>query len=375
MAINPLILLQGQVPSIQPAINNFRQGMADRQQQKLAMQKNRLLAMQEESQGRELRQNTLLNSARVFVPRIQSGDVDGARQHFQTQLNMAQQSGNTQLVEDFSEGLQMLDSRPDLVMQRGQQLLDSFGASEHDPFARTLGVTQIVDEDGTVRSVVPRTSRRGLTLLDVGVAPKVTPEQSANLAGVKEREKLKAQLEVKPTLIQEEAKAKRRAELDNSKTRIQSSLEGTNIKNDLMNDLLDTAKSQSGFWTTGLLGQALNRIGGTPANDLRQNLDTVRANIGFDTLQQMRDNSPTGGALGQVTERELALLQSAWSSLEQSQTEPQFLRNLERVRKQFKESWSRVRRAYEKDFGEPFPEASNASKKFGVGRFQVEVVE
>ena len=36
-------------------------------------------------------------------------------------------------------------------------------------------------------------------------------------------------------------------------------------------------------------------------------VDTLKANVAFDRLQKMRDNSKTGGALGQVSEKELRL--------------------------------------------------------------------
>ena len=49
----------------------------------------------------------------------------------------------------------------------------------------------------------------------------------------------------------------------------------------------------------------------------------------------MRDASPTGGALGQVSERELALLQNSVAALEQSQSKEQFVRNLNIVREKY----------------------------------------
>lgn len=85
--------------------------------------------------------------------------------------------------------------------------------------------------------------------------------------------------------------------------------------------------------TTGIVGDLLSGIGGTEARNLRGLLDTIKANAGFDRLQAMRDASPTGGALGQVSERELAFLQSTIGNLEQSQTKDQILYNLRRVQK------------------------------------------
>lgn len=74
-----------------------------------------------------------------------------------------------------------------------------------------------------------------------------------------------------------------------------------------------------------------SRIPGTAAFNVRALLDTIRANIGFDKLQQMRQASKTGGALGQVSERENALLQATMGSLEQSQSTAQFVFNLKRI--------------------------------------------
>jgi len=96
---------------------------------------------------------------------------------------------------------------------------------------------------------------------------------------------------------------------------------------------IDRALEQSdGFATTGWSGALADGIGGTPAHDLRNTLRTVQANIGFDRLQQMRDASPTGGALGAVSERELTELQAVLGSIQQTQSKDQLQRNLSRLR-------------------------------------------
>ena len=83
--------------------------------------------------------------------------------------------------------------------------------------------------------------------------------------------------------------------------------------------------------TTGFGANWLNNIGGTDGNDLRNLLNTVKANTAFDQLQQMRDASPTGGALGGVSAPELTLLESAKGALDQSQSPQQLKDNLIRV--------------------------------------------
>jgi hypothetical protein len=89
--------------------------------------------------------------------------------------------------------------------------------------------------------------------------------------------------------------------------------------------------------TTGFFAERLSGVGGTAARNLRADLETIRANIGFDQLNQMRQASPTGGALGNVTNQELTFLQSVMGSVDQSQSEDQFLRNLRRLRDAFEE--------------------------------------
>lgn len=84
--------------------------------------------------------------------------------------------------------------------------------------------------------------------------------------------------------------------------------------------------------TTGFTGGLLSNIGGTAARDVAALIDTVKANSGFQELNKMRQASPTGGALGSITERELALLQATVGNLEQSQSETQFKDNARRVK-------------------------------------------
>jgi len=82
---------------------------------------------------------------------------------------------------------------------------------------------------------------------------------------------------------------------------------------------------------TGFGSGMMEGVRGTPAANASALIDTIAANLSFDRLQQMRDASPTGGALGAVSERELALLSSTLGSLSQTQTKSQFLEQLTRL--------------------------------------------
>lgn len=76
------------------------------------------------------------------------------------------------------------------------------------------------------------------------------------------------------------------------------------------------AKQLVGPLTAGF-GGVLAALPGTDARKLQNKLSTIKANLGFDRLQQMRDASPTGGALGQVAVQEINFLQSTVASLDQ----------------------------------------------------------
>lgn len=123
------------------------------------------------------------------------------------------------------------------------------------------------------------------------------------------------------------------------------------------------AQVRGGLDGTAGRNAVFSRIPGTQAKNLDATLDTIKANIGFEELQRMRDNSPTGGALGQVTEREIAFLQAVLGSLDQGQSPDQLRANLTKAKGDIIASWDRVRRAYEQDFGQPYqgPGASLAA--------------
>lgn len=99
----------------------------------------------------------------------------------------------------------------------------------------------------------------------------------------------------------------------------------------VMQDINRALEQSNGWGTTGFLGGLSDGVGGTPAHDLQATLQTIKGNIGFDRLQQMRDASPTGGALGQVSEQEMATLQAVLGNLDQSQSREQLQRNLKRL--------------------------------------------
>lgn len=92
---------------------------------------------------------------------------------------------------------------------------------------------------------------------------------------------------------------------------------------------IEKAKGQVSGTTAGMGGRLLGWT--TSATDLEETLNTVKANLGFDRLQQMRNESKTGGALGQVAVKELDRLEAARASLNRAQSPEQLKSNLDNV--------------------------------------------
>jgi hypothetical protein len=142
------------------------------------------------------------------------------------------------------------------------------------------------------------------------------------------------------------------------------------VKSDFLNleQTIDKAIKQTNPSNTGFLGQA-NPF----AVNLQGTLKTIKANAAFTTLQEMRNNSPTGGALGQVSERELDLLMAAAAALERSQNQGQLDANLAAFKEKLRGSMMRLERAFEQDynsglFGNMNVESARAATFGGSGQ-------
>lgn len=147
------------------------------------------------------------------------------------------------------------------------------------------------------------------------------------------------------TDIQQKAADKKQETLEEKQEQQKESKRSTA---DIVLEDIDRAKKiikDNPILTTGIFGNLLKDVGAieiftkgniNPATDLAALLSTIQANIGFDRLDRMRQESPTGGALGQVAVKELDFLQATLGSLSQSQSSEQLIANLERLSDQYK---------------------------------------
>lgn len=96
-------------------------------------------------------------------------------------------------------------------------------------------------------------------------------------------------------------------------------------------DSVDALMGKVGAMTAGL-GSLTAAIPGTPATDFASELDTLKSNIIASELTQMREASKTGGALGQISDRESQFLSAALGALNARQSPANLRAQLQKVK-------------------------------------------
>ena len=133
-------------------------------------------------------------------------------------------------------------------------------------------------------------------------------------------------------LYREDQKAKRDNETLIAKEN--ATVRDTMYKADQTINTVEKALSDVSGWTTGF-GSVFAFLPATPAKDLQEAIETLNATQGFKELFDMRQASTTGGALGNVSNKEIELLYRAWTSLQTKQSTERMRTNLNEVLERF----------------------------------------
>ena len=172
------------------------------------------------------------------------------------------------------------------------------------------------------------------------------------------------QMETQQELLREQALAEQKKQREAPETKnfaerafIQSMDDSRNI-----NSVIDKAIQDTGMLTAGFGGSVMGNFAGSGATDLQNTLKTIEADAAFTRLQEMRDSSKTGGALGAISERELGLLSSARAALDASQSPEQLKENLARYKAIRNNALSNVAEAFKEDYGY-YPKGYNGVNK------------
>lgn len=127
----------------------------------------------------------------------------------------------------------------------------------------------------------------------------------------------------------------------------------TGALNNLQNSLNEISRLEKQPGLSNITGPTMGRLPNIrgEATNAQANLDTLKSQVGVEMLQAMRDASKTGGAVGQVTEKEWPILQNQFGALQQSQTTAEFRKNLKTVRGTMERMQANIRQAHESTYG------------------------
>lgn len=114
---------------------------------------------------------------------------------------------------------------------------------------------------------------------------------------------------------------------------------------------IDKAIALTGSGETGVVGAVMGVVPATRAFNLRRTIETIKSNVGFNYLQQMRELSPTGGALGSLAVQEMQSLQSVLGNLDPNMGERELEAVLNQVKSIVVQGQALRERLYNEQFG------------------------
>jgi hypothetical protein len=121
---------------------------------------------------------------------------------------------------------------------------------------------------------------------------------------------------------------------------------------DTQNDIRNLINNDAGLRAaSGFGGELVSGVPGTQAANAKAILDKLKNRSFVANINEMRAASPTGAAVGAVTEREGARFENLIASLSQAQTYDQLKRQLVELDNFLLETSSATKNAYEQDFG------------------------
>lgn len=344
MAINPNIPLQTTTIDPSQGINRLAQAKMYSQERKEKQedraQRSELIELQiagetykqlDERAKRRL-ESTVLGAARVNQF-LETGDVEGATAYLQARRSEAAQQ--QQMFPDLPMDTVETDAALKLI-QSGEidrLMATTSGLMKFGQYAGILNRDATTGEFETVMvggKPVQRNTATG--------EERASPRPSTQLP--LEERKFQAEEERRRRKEEEEAlEAAEQAAAQQAQGAVD--LDAFNTSFQRATGVLDTAIAEGfevfGDEVTRISGSVASLVPGSDRSVLEGALDTMKGLIGFSKLQKMRESSPTGGALGQVSELELRLLNSTLGNIDPAKVKnaADLKRQLEVVQKLF----------------------------------------
>lgn len=380
------------LPAIYQAAQQVQEGQKRNQLLDLRMQyaqEDRPLQLEQQEREREQRENA--EQANLARRLIQSGDVesaigvlrkDGPDDVLGASLASALERGESDAVSAvlddvagvFQSGGENIPASIREFMFR-EQLPDDKRAA----FDRLKRAAQIVKIGGVPHVVgadneaYPLNTQEGMASLEKEVYA------AREIAKGKEQGTQQAQIDAAVPKAAAEAEADRQAGAPEAVAGALSQIQRVDGTIEEVTDAMGLVSPYTAGW-----GQLLSKVPGSDANTLRTKIDTIKANLAFKELQTMRDLSKTGGALGQVSERELRLLESATTSLDQSLEDDVLRDNFSKVLRHYSNAKYVLEKIVAVNRGEISQEQAmrdveqitiNSRQPQAVGRFMIEEVD
>lgn len=123
-------------------------------------------------------------------------------------------------------------------------------------------------------------------------------------------------------------------------------------KLDVADRAIEIIKENSSGLTTGFVGAAGSLVPGTNAYKVSKAIETVRSIGGFGELQTLKASSPTGGGVGNLTEKEFDRLAAQGGNLAQGLQKEDLLEQVELYENYLNRSKKDLANAFLQDFGE-----------------------
>jgi hypothetical protein len=253
-----------------------------------------------------------------------------ARQMEQVKQHIAQQGLDINTPEGLAQAAQYAQSigATEGAMYLGQQALAKRKSTvevnkAEDEFNRETKFREAV-------AALPPEQRTEETIMQLAAQYGTTATVMSAMANLtRSRENIQARQDLAQAKLDAKTEAAKEKQIASNKSMLANMPE--------IFQTLDEADDLVGMNTTGYASY-LSNLPLTDARQLKNNIKTLQARLSFDQIAEMRRNSPTGGALGSVSNKELDLLGSAVSALDQASTSAQLKAGIAKVRKHY-ENW------------------------------------
>jgi hypothetical protein len=316
------LVTTAQFPGLVPDIGALGRGFSSGLQAKRGLQQLRageqdLAAKEEDRLARSIVNGALQTK---LIPTVQ-GKIDFLEKRGQEILGRGGTPDDNQVVLDLyksgkvQEGDALLDRAIDVGRQMG--ILKSLPGDKPVEAITPEGDLKFVPaREAVSKGLAPAGSTFRKQELEARDKERVLQEQTNRLRRIELTTKLNTQEREKVT-EKLKTESKRREKIFKSRQTIEK---------------VNLALEQTGILSTGVIGQLTGFLGGTPAAKLKGTTETLVAQLRFDQIQKMKDDSPTGATgLGQIAIPEFTALGVAYTNLDPNQGPDQLRKNLEEV--------------------------------------------